>query len=80
MASEADRLKGEMKKQLSAFGVEYEFHDQGTPKDDKAAQKREKAAKALYEFPLPLRCCWLFPKIRMPGMRLSDDSYGECGS
>ena len=74
--SETARLNAEMRSQLSALGIELEMPEQ-PKRDDKAAKKREEVEKKMFEFPVPIRCCWLFPKTRKPGMRYNDDAYGE---
>ena len=74
---EAANLQKEIKDRLQTFGIAYNLKDDGPKKENKAVLKREKAAKSLFEFQLPLRCCWLFPKVRMPGMRNYDDAYGK---
>ena len=73
--SETARLNKEMKNQLSALGIDYEVQD-NKKVDDKLDKLRERYEKERFQFSLPLRCCWLFPKVQMPGMRWNDDSYG----
>ena len=78
--SETARLNKEMKNQLSALGIDYNYEEseEVTKKEDeKRARQRERYEKEMFQFLLPLRCCWLYPKVRMPGMRWQDDPYGE---
>ena len=75
--SKIKALQKERKQQLQSFGIAFNLEGDAPEIGNAAALKREKAAKALFEFQLPLRCCWLFPKVRMPGMRSGDDAYGK---
>ena len=74
---EAAQLTKEMKSQLTALGITYDIQDE-RKLDDKAAKKKERFQRDIVEFSLPLRCCWLFPKVKMPGMKYSwHDPYGK---
>ena len=63
-------------KEIEKLGIKYNV---GVGKNDekKIARERERLEKECFQFSLPIRCCWLFPKIRMPGMSCWDDAYGE---